>query len=66
MPGAMLCPLDTVLLGCDPQLVLVDPQHNFIPYLYAKGLAERCWDNDAAVFIHPYTGFHFHITLQFQ
>jgi hypothetical protein len=64
MPGAALCPLDAVLLRRDPQFVALDPQHNFISDLDAKGFTECCWDNNAAIFVHACACFHFHVTLQ--
>ena len=64
MPGATLCPLDTVLLRRDSQLVVVDPEQNFISNLDAEGFTERCGDNDTTVFIYACPSFRFHVTLQ--
>src|SRR5271165_1746976 len=64
MPGAPLRPLNTALLRRDSQFVVVDPEHNFISSLNAKGLAEGCRDDQSAVLIYARPSFRFHVTLQ--
>src|SRR5271166_4202006 len=61
MPGALLRPLDAALLSRDAQFVVLDPQHNLISYLNAKGFTEGCRDNNAAILIHACTGFDIHV-----
>jgi hypothetical protein len=51
---AIILDADLVIRGekrGDPQLIVFDPQYDFIPDIDAKGLAKRSGDDDTAVFV---------------
>src|ERR1035437_4046922 len=66
LPGAALGPLNAPLLGRDSQLIVLDPQHNFISNLNAKRLTECRRNNDATVFVDALADFLIHVTLHYR
>jgi hypothetical protein len=49
--------LDAAFQRGDPQLVIFDPQNDFIPDIDAKGFAKCGGDNDSAIFVDAQASF---------
>jgi hypothetical protein len=60
LPCATLRPLDTVLLGRYPKFVVLNAQHNFVPYLDTEGFPERRRNDDTTVLVNSQPGFPIH------